>query len=848
VSETTQGRVTGPEAVGRESQAPPSREALRRARHSLGEGGRPWAWPLLAALLAVVPFAGMFSFHRIFHLRDLTLFFWGRYLWLRHSLWSGAWPLWDPYVGGGQSAVADALHQMFLLPALLVRLVGTEVMGFNLWVALPFPLAALGTYAFFRSRFSAPGAALGAIVFAVSGPVVSSGNFPNLSWSIAAMPWVLWAADRLVATARARTAALLAVAAACQALAGEPVSMAATFVAAIVFAIWPARENGDAVGAGLQPGSAAWRVLAVAGALLLGSMAAAVQVVPMAAAVSDSWRPYSRMTDFWSFHPLGLVETVSLQVFGNYLDATLLSERPWMVALNSGRDPFFYSVYLGPAVLALAVFGAVASARRRWTWFWVLATGAALVAAFGAFTPVYPFLQAHVPLLRSFRYPVKYVLVAALAVAALAASAWDAFSAREGDARAHRRYVAGMTAAIGLPAVLALVALMLAGWPLWNAHAAARWYYDIAVRIGAQDPVGCAAYALREVPHAALRLLVPCLVVSSLLVVHWKRATRADRAKAALFAVVAWDLVVAAWGINPTFDVRLAQAPAWTRVVAAHPDTRFYMGGRGLYGTFVENDPDAAKSFVRPFGMTPVEGRSAMAIQSVFSPSSWRVRELFSYDLAVLWPRPLMLTHARFLKATTDERDRFLDRTAVRFRVVPPSAAPGRTPLAQLDYFQTLCLFDWGPGLTRAYVVPEQQVVPDVNAQIEGLFTPGFDARRTVLTPVKIAFAAGTAGTPGQAAARIVDESSNRVLLDATAGPMGGFLVLLDTFSPDWTATVDGQPAAIYRANALFRTVPLVPGTHRVEFRYRPWSFQVGGAISLAGVLGILLLLRRPRH
>jgi hypothetical protein len=822
--------------------------ALHGAENRAPDARGGWAWPLLVALLACIPFAGMLSLHRIFHLRDLSLFFWGRYLWFRRSLWSGEWPLWDPFVGGGQSAVADALHQMFLLPALIVRLAGTEVMGFNLWVALPFPLAALGAHTFFRSRFSAPASALGAIVFAVSGPVVSSGNFPNLSWSLAALPWVLWAADRVVAQASGRAAAGLAVACACQALAGEPVTMAATALLTLCWAIGPARETSGAEAGGLR--LRPWRVhgvrvAAVAGAMLLGLATAAVQIVPMAAAVGDSWRPYSRMTDFWSFHPLGLVETVSLQAFGNYFDATLLSELPWMVALNSGRDPFFYSVYLGPAVLALAVFGAVASVRRRWVWFWALTSVVAVVAAFGAFTPVYPFLQAHLPLLKSFRYPVKYLLVAALAVAALVACAWDALGAREGDALARRRYAAGMAAAVGLPAVLALAALALALWPVWNVNSAARWYYDLAVAVGAGDPVGCARYALHPLTRGAFRLAFACLIVLALLVSHWRRPAREKQARATLFAVVALDLVVAAWGLNPLFDVRLAQAPAWTPIVAAQQDTRFYMGGRGLYGTFVETDPDSAKSFVRPFGMTPVDGRSAMSIQSVFYPSSWRVRELFSYDLAVLWPRPLMLTHARFLKATSDERERFLERTGIRFRVVAPSAAPGRMPLAQLDYFQRLSLYDWGPGLTRTFVVPEQLAVPEVNAQIERLFVPGFDARRTVLTPEIVKYGAGTPGAPGPAGARIVAESSDRVLVEATAGERGGFLVLLDTFSPDWTAAVDGRPAPIYRANALFRTVPLVPGAHRIEFRYRPWGFQVGGAISLAGVLGILLLLRR---
>lgn len=799
---------------------------------------RPWLWPLLAALTAAVPFAGMFSPNRIFHLRDLTLFFWERYLWLRRSLFAGEWPLWDPYVGGGQSAVADGLHQMFLLPSLLVRMLGTEVMGFNLWVALPFPIAALGVFAFFRRRFSAPASALGAIVFAVSGPVVSTGNVPNLSWSIAFMPWVLWAVDRAASSGRGRDAATAAVIAACQVLAGEPVSMAATMVAALVFAFTVRDGRADGVSSTLR--SRVGRTALVAASLLLGLATAAIQVLPMATAVADSWRPYSRMTDFWSFHPLALVEVVSPQLLGNYLDATLLAELPWMVAVNSGRDPFFYSVYLGPAALALAMFGAIASPRRRWAWFWVIAAAAALVAAFGAFTPIYPFLQAHVPLVGSFRYPVKYLLVATLAVSALAACGWDGLTGLDGEAR--RRARAGLASAVGLLALLGLSAAGLFAWISWNQDGAARAFYDLAQSVGAHDPVGCARFALRALPHAATGLASLCVIALTAFVAA---ARRPGIPRHALVGLVAADLVAAAWGLNPTFDARLAKAPAWTSIVAAHPEARFYVGGRGLDGTFVDTDPDSAKSFVRPFGMSPVEGRSAMAVQSVYAPSPWRVRELLSYDLAVVWPRPLLQAHARFLQAGRDERDRFLSRTATRFRIVQPSSAPGRIPLATLEYFQTLRLYDWGGGLTRAFVVPEQAVVADMNGQIDSLFAANLDASRTVVTGEAARGAFGTPGSPGNPTARIVNESANRVRLDATAGPGGGFLVLLDTFSPDWTAAVDGQPAAILRANALFRTVPLVPGPHRVEFSYRPWSFQVGAAISLAGLMGILLLLRK---
>ena len=240
-------------------------------------------WLCLAVCAASIPFLSGLSTSRVFYIRDLSLFFWGRYLWLRRTIFSGEWPFWDPYVGGGQSAVEDALHQMFLLPVLAVRLIGSEVVGFNLWVALPFPLAAIGVWAFLVARFSAPASTLGAIAFSVAGPVVSTGNFPNMSWSVAAMPWMLWAADRVARAPSAGRHSVLALVVAFQALAGEPVTLFATLALTVTFAAvvacpaaqgfpWPQWRVGPALIPAL--------IMRVVPGLALGLALAAIQLFP----------------------------------------------------------------------------------------------------------------------------------------------------------------------------------------------------------------------------------------------------------------------------------------------------------------------------------------------------------------------------------------------------------------------------------------------------------------------------------------------------------------------------------------------------------------------------------------
>src|SRR6478609_8096466 len=117
-------------------------------------------------LLAFIPVLGLFTTHRIFFVRDLSFFFWSRHLWLRHTLASGTAPWWDPYVAGGQSAIADALNQTLMPLTLAIRLLPSDVVSFNLWVALPLPFAALGMYLFLEQAGKhASSAALGAVSF-----------------------------------------------------------------------------------------------------------------------------------------------------------------------------------------------------------------------------------------------------------------------------------------------------------------------------------------------------------------------------------------------------------------------------------------------------------------------------------------------------------------------------------------------------------------------------------------------------------------------------------------------------------------------------------------------------------
>jgi hypothetical protein len=804
---------------------------------SVGAVARPAAraWAALAVCAATIPFLPGLTGSRVFYVRDLSMYFWGRYLWLRRELLSGSFPLWDPYVGAGQSAVADALHQLFLLPALAVRLIGSEAVGFNLWVATPFPLAALGAWLFFRRRFAPDASALGAIAFALSGPIVATGNFPNLSWSAAGIPWVLWAVDRVTSDATPRHIAALAVLTALQAFAGEPVTLLATLVVGVAFAaivrLPPA-----------APFIQRARLLAsVALGLGLGLGVAAVQLVPLGRAAALSERSATVTKDFWSLHPIALAEMVSLHLFGNFFASQSLAELPWLPVLNSGREPFLFSIYFGVPLLCVALFGLVSGGLSRWTVFWTIAGAASLLSAFGAYTPIYPFVRDHLPVLPFLRYPAKYLVIWSIAVAAGAAAGWEAMARQSQE----RRFTRARFAAIGLSLTIGASGWMAAGACLYLSTWSGFRLYEFARSLHAGDPVEAAVYMLRMLPHAASALLLLSAVTAGLVFMGARTQRQASMARIGLFGVIVVDLVVNAWGINPTFNREYLAEPSWLSLTRAHPDSRFYIGGK-TNSTLDPSDLDSSVAYLNPPGLSGSASRAAVSDQGFFYPSGWRSREMLSQDLAVLWPREFDTMSKRFFRSGRLERDLLLDRTGVRYRVLTRQQAGGRTPLVQVPYLMESFLFDYGGDVApRVMVVAKREVVGDVGQQIEALFTGGWDIRTTAIIEHEPA-AAGDARPPVPQSATITADTANRVVVEAGAGEAGGYVVMLDSFSDDWRATADGHPATIVRANGLFRAVRLNPGPHVVEFLCRPRPFLAGAAASAGALMMVLGLFAWP--
>jgi len=155
--------------------------------------------------------------------------------------------------------------------------------------------------------------------------------------------------------------------------------------------------------------------------------------------------------------------------------------------------------------------------------------------------------------------------------------------------------------------------------------------------------------------------------------------------------------------------------------------------------------------------------------------------------------------------------------------------------------------------LPRAFFVSQAVTAPDDAAALAVMNDPAFDPATTAVLagkpdaePAPISNLQSPISNPQSRASvpNFVRYEPEHVIVDLVA-PANGWLVLTDAWYPDWEVRVDGQAAVVERADVLFRAVAVSAGAHRVEWVYRPASFQRGAAVSLGGLVMLLALVGR---
>jgi|GEM_PF-2364959 len=753
----------------------------------------------------------------------------------------GVMPLWNPHVYFGQPLHA-VLMQVLYPTTLLHYFLGFED-AFKAHIIFHYYLAAFGMYALGSALRMSRTAACGAgVAYALGSFMGSDGAYFN---SVTTAGWAPWVIVALVACARRPTLARLALA---------PLPLAFALIGGEVQTLFLAVTVAFLVAVAEADGPVVRRIVRVVlpfGLVgVLGVALALVQVLPTVEMLGLSPRG-TELGEFERNH-FSLVGLTSLELLVPKILGSPVGDYYYMGSASwggaTGRQyPYFASIYIGLAPFCLWMCGAILGKGTSPRVLGVVAV-LSLVLMYGDATPLFRALAEAVPGLKSFRYPSKYFTLTSFAGALLTGYGVDALSAVAWSAASvARRRVWGVALA------LVLAGIAVGGWALLVGKDAIPYLFARARETGALNehtPFERAEPMFLEA-HRSIGVTVS-LHAALLLAAAWALSGRRTRlAAAVVVGVLAVDLAranldlqrVASPGDVATAPGILEGLPA--DVKSYRITTRVNQSEHKLpEGLRLDLPVDASVLYYHQFlrqGLLPC---TAIA-------HGFRYGSLF--DFGSIYPR--ILGELQWEITARPDRDwvTYYQRTGIRFVVSLEKLEDPRLRLVRtVPSLSTMPyrLYEVSDPLPRALLVPSARRMPDGRKRMKAWISPEFDPRAEVLLE-----GTGAAEAGGGPIAQRVDveegKDPGRVLVRVDA-ERDAWLLLIDSWSPGWKATVDGAPVEIERADLMFRAVRVPAGKHEVLFRYDPWTFKAGLAVSLgtAGLCLVLLLvplvLRRP--
>ncbi|MBV9495905.1 MAG: YfhO family protein [Acidobacteria bacterium] len=519
-----------------------------------------------------------------FFFRDLYLLFYPKKLFFAESLRAGHMPLWDPFTNGGQPYLVNPANTA-LHPSNVLYLVLDPLTAFNWILVLHFVFAAIAAYWLARSiGLSQPAAFASGAIFSLCGYTLSTANLMPLLFGLPWIPTTIALLHRALAQKRSLVPAAISAAMPLFCAAAEMEAMLfATIVVWIAFTPYDLTRRAKAVAASI--------VIVFAVGLSL------VATLPATAVIEQSARSGKRSYDAfttWSVHPLRLGELVVPHAFGP--TNTLNDADYWGRNFESEGFPYILSIYFGIPALLLAAAGA-----RRRPALAVLAL-AGIVLALGKYLPGFR-LVYELPLVATFRFPIKAVIAAILPIALLAGFGLETFL----DRRRISWVIAGLCA------------------------------------------IGVGIAAMKNPPLAL------CFVHAMLAAIGVAIAVRNEKWRApALAAIVACDLAVASIGVN-TFGPRelFDRPPLADAVSQAIDGERFWSPKRDIVLDAPTNDIYWL-------------ARWQLATLNEYCAGTFGIPVIFHVDYDGLAPKRIGALEAIVAALPPDRQQPILDRADVR--------------------------------------------------------------------------------------------------------------------------------------------------------------------------------------
>jgi hypothetical protein len=750
-----------------------------------------------------------------FFSRDVAPFFYPMKHFLASTVRAGDLPLWNPWVASGEPFFAS-LQPGLLYPGSLLLYGLPMPAAFDWLVVLHYPLAGTGLALLLRRwGHGWTAAVLGGSVFMLGGFFASLGNFVNNLQTVAWLPWIFIAWDKVLDGGRIKDLLLFTILCGIAFLGGEPQML--TLGLGLVFVHGLLAVEARDLGRGMQTAA-----FAIAGILAVALVA--VQLLPFAEYMSHSVRRLPIELEYASARSLEPVGALHL-----LLPPALRSGAHGFSThfMASSEVPWILSAYAGGITLVLALIGVLRGRGLRWTAFWIAVSAVSVLLALGSHSPLYRFLFEWIPPFRPFRYPEKFLLIGALAVSVFAAQGTDRWleigqrPAEEG----------------GIPRRASVWLPILAGGALYIGLAASLAWVDGLLPAACGDWLGeallCEDMAGATGLYAGIAMRIATLVVCLGVVTWLYRSGRLRRslASAIVVALAVVDLTLAHREVNPSVESDVYVTAPWT--ADALDELMFPRGDVRFRGS----PHHAAMGSI-------VTVRGAWELSNMYldyQTMGPNVGQIFGFPmqdgLQGVELISVALTNEAALRAWSDDPLRFLQAMNVGFyadATVSADSIAGLTPAASHPELP-IRIYAVPDPVERLYLVGDYEVRDGQAAALRRVFEDDFALGETVVLEIEPGVEIDSTAS-GSILSRA--DFANRVTTRVSAsGPM--LAVLSDRWYPGWKATVDGVEVPMLRANGVFRAVPIPAGVSDVVFSFEPGSILLGAAISVAGLLAL---------
>jgi hypothetical protein len=772
----------------------------------------------LLATLAAVPmllFLDVVTGVNAFYVRDMMHYHFPCKKILREIVLSGHFPYWNPWFSAGQPMAANPAHEVFY-PLTWLILLPDYVYALQLLPLVHIVIATFTMYALLRSMdLGRPAAAVGALSFGIGGLVCSMTSLLHFLFSVSWLPSTCLFARRALLRYSARDAALASFFFGLQLLAGEPTTVLQTGVLLGLYAIYRGVQD-------KRTPAAVGRAVATIGVISLGAaLVAAVIVIPMLDHFGDTGRARGfayQTVSRWSMPFPRAAELIYPRILGHH--SARDQHLYWGSALYPSSAevtvPFYFSIYSGLLLTVLAMAGLLTWSRGS-TLVLVIAVLSVIVAA-GDYTPLLRILY-DAGLAGSLRYPEKFALMLVLTIVIFGAQSLDRMLA--GDERMRRMALVVLIATTLFAAAATVFSFTSQYAPVFQR------IWSIPSSNALEEMIALSREGWITAAAAGVVLL--------LLLAGLHRLRRPLWAGLAMAFVIV-DLGALISEVAPRVPIAFyRQAPA---AVRQFPEKRddfriFHLanwaGGSKRANFYLQSRPE--RHWILRNGLAPV------------MPAAYGLRMTISGD----FDRTELAPSSDFSRAVFElgarKPDDWLNIAVAmsNIRYIGIYRRPEEAMAQAAGVVRNLqpVKFVEGHHYPRYYFASEMAEARDVDEFVGKLVAGRFSR--------EVAFVGAGAFAPARGVINAVHEWTNGARIDVTAAGRA-FLVMSVTPHKYWRVTVDGKQAQAVVTNIGYQGVPIPAGRHIVEMRYRNPLIAVGGAISIATLAVVALMLRRTRE